>query len=106
MVLDTAVFSPLAMPSWVDVPAGAVNHTSVNSDRNALLMRSRRTEMLADQVRALRETCGVVTYLPLQPRRAAPGFIYLLNPLQRGAVTYVRGKRNETLTRTSLFRAG
>ena len=42
--------------------------TSRHTNRNALLMRSRRTEMLADQIRALRETDGVVTYLPLQPR--------------------------------------
>ena len=71
---------PLAMPSSVDVPAG------VNSDRNVLLMRSHRTEMqLADQIRALRETDGVVTYLPLQASPScAAGFIFTYLPPCRG----------------------
>ena len=46
MVLDAAAFKPLRLPSWVDVPVGALNHTGVMRDRNALLLRSRSTELL------------------------------------------------------------
>ena len=46
----------LRLPSWVNVPAGALNTTGVISNRNELVLRSRGTEPLAAQVATLRET--------------------------------------------------
>ena len=47
MVLDMAGFTPLRVPAWVNVPAGALNHTAVMRDRSALLLRSCSTTPLA-----------------------------------------------------------
>ena len=44
----------LRLPSWVNVPAGALNTTGVISNRNELVLRSRGTEPLAAQVARLR----------------------------------------------------
>ena len=50
----------LRLPSWVNVPAGALNTTGVISNRNELVLRSRGTEPLAVQLARLRETVAVV----------------------------------------------
>ena len=44
MVLDAAAFKPLRLLSWVDVPVGALNHTGVMRDRNALLLLGRAVQ--------------------------------------------------------------
>ena len=40
MVLATAAYATLPLPSWCDVPAGALNSTGVTSKRNELERRS------------------------------------------------------------------
>ena len=65
----------LRLPSWVNVPAGALNSTGVLSTRNELLVRSRGTEPLAAQVATLRETASVVEYIGGQ---VGQGYIILL----------------------------
>ena len=44
MVLATAAFVALPLPSGCDVPTGALNSTGVMSKRNELLLRSRARE--------------------------------------------------------------
>ena len=62
MVLDMAAFTPLRVPAWVNVPSGALNHTSVMRDRNSLLLRSRCTEPLNAQMAQLRSDDSVVDF--------------------------------------------
>jgi len=59
MVLATADFVALTLPSWCDVPAGALNHTGVLSKRSELLLRSRATTSLGTQLRDLEEDVDV-----------------------------------------------
>ena len=62
MVLDMAGFTPLRVPAWVSVPAGALNHTAVMRDRSALLLRSCSTTPLAEQLSALRKDDAVLQF--------------------------------------------
>ena len=72
MVLDAAAFTPLRLPSSVDVPAGALNSTGVTSTRSELLLRSCSSEPFADQMAKLRESVAVIQFELGQP--------YLLTP--------------------------
>ena len=85
MVLDMAGFTPLRVPAWVNVPAGALNHTAVMRDRSALLLRSCSTTPLAEQLSALQSkmpACQAATYsLTQRPPQRPVGCDLLTYPL-------------------------
>ena len=60
MVLAFAAFATLPLPSWCDVPAGALNHTGVISKRNELLLRSRATISLGAHLKNLEEDGRII----------------------------------------------
>ena len=60
MVLATADFVALTLPSYCDVPAGALNSTGVLSKRNELLLRSRATISLGAQLRDLEDDMRII----------------------------------------------
>ena len=72
MVLATAAFVALPLPSGCDVPTGALNSTGVMSKRNELLLRSRATVSLAAQ-RDLQEDGARATLLTYLPRGCLGG---------------------------------
>ena len=60
MVLATAAFVALPLPSGCDVPTGALNSTGVMSKRNELLLRSRATISLGEQLRELEDDMRII----------------------------------------------
>ena len=73
MVLATAAYATLPLPSWCDVPAGALNSTGVTSKRNELLLRSRATISLGAQLnlKDMEEDVRIIDR-ELQSEAAAP----------------------------------
>ena len=72
-MLATDAFATLPLPSWCDVPAGALNTTGVISKRNELLLRSRATISLGAQLKNLEEDGRIID------RELKPA-VYLLTP--------------------------
>ena len=62
MVLATAAFVALPLPSGCDVPTGALSHTGVMIKRNELLLRSRATISLGSQLRDLEEDMQIIDH--------------------------------------------
>ena len=60
MVLATAAFVALPLPSGCDVPTGALNSTGVMSKRNELLLRSRATISLGAQLKDMEEDVRII----------------------------------------------
>ena len=68
MVLDMASLSAVRLPTCVDVPRCALNHTGVrSSDHNELILRSRSTKPLAAQMEALLEQVDHIQFELCEP---------------------------------------